>query len=156
MDKNFFNQIRILDGGMGQELLAKGLISKGTLWSASANLDKKFHDLVIDLHLSYINSGADVIVTNTFSARRIRLIQNKVNEHFKYINEQACMLAIKAKSKSTKNILIAGSLPSQRDTYVEDKRETNKIEKDFLDQACLLYTSPSPRDATLSRMPSSA
>ena len=55
MDKNFFNQIRILDGGMGQELLAKGLISKGTLWSASANLDKKFHDLVIDLHLSYIN-----------------------------------------------------------------------------------------------------
>ena len=26
----------------------------------------------------------------------------------------------------------------------------------FLDTACLLYTSPSPRDATLSRMPSSA
>ena len=138
MDKNFFNQIRILDGGMGQELLAKGLISKGTLWSASANLDKKFHDLVIDLHLSYINSGADVIVTNTFSARRIRLIQNKVNEHFKYINEQACMLAIKAKSKSKKDILIAGSLPSQRDTYVEDKRETNEIEKDFLDQAIII------------------
>ena len=138
MDKNFFNQIRILDGGMGQELLAKGLISKGTLWSASANLDKKFHDLVIDLHLSYINSGADVIVTNTFSARRIRLIQNKVNEHFKYINEQACVLAIKAKSKSKKDILIAGSLPSQRDTYVEDKRETNELEKAFLDQAIII------------------
>jgi len=28
------------------------------------------------------------------------------------------------------------------------------VAKDFL--ACLLYTSPSPRDATLSRMPSSA
>ena len=26
----------------------------------------------------------------------------------------------------------------------------------ILDDACLLYTSPSPRDATLSRMPSSA
>ena len=26
----------------------------------------------------------------------------------------------------------------------------------FLSKACLLYTSPSPRDATLSRMPSSA
>ena len=25
-----------------------------------------------------------------------------------------------------------------------------------IDEACLLYTSPSPRDATLSRMPSSA
>ena len=27
---------------------------------------------------------------------------------------------------------------------------------DAYDQTCLLYTSPSPRDATLSRMPSSA
>ena len=138
MNKDFFKQIRILDGGMGQELHAKGLISMGTLWSASANLEKKFHNLVVDLHLSYINSGADVIVTNTFSARRIRLIQNKVNEHFKYINEQACLLAIKAKDLSKKNILIAGSLPSQSDTYVEDQRKSNEIEKDFLDQATII------------------
>ena len=138
MNKDFFKKVRILDGGMGQELHAKGLISMGTLWSASANLEKKFHNLVVDLHLSFINSGADVIVTNTFSARRIRLIQNKVNEHFKYINEQACLLAIKAKDLSKKNILIAGSLPSQSDTYVEDQRKSNEIEKDFLDQATII------------------
>ena len=138
MNKNFFKQVRILDGGMGQELHAKGLISMGTLWSASANLEKKFHNLVVDLHLSYINSGADVIITNTFSARRIRLIQNKVNEHFNYINEQACLLAIKAKDLSKKNLLIAGSLPSQSDTYVEDQRNSNEIEKDFLDQATII------------------
>jgi homocysteine S-methyltransferase len=138
MNKDFFKQVRILDGGMGQELHAKGLISMGTLWSASANLETKFHNLVVDLHLSYINSGADVIITNTFSARRIRLIQNKVNEHFKYINEQACLLAIKAKDLSKKNVLIAGSLPSQSDTYVEDQRNSNEIEKDFLDQATII------------------
>ena len=51
MDLNFFNKLRILDGGMGQQLLAKGLISKGTLWSATANLDKNFHDLVVNVHL---------------------------------------------------------------------------------------------------------
>ncbi len=138
MNRDFFKHVRILDGGMGQELHAKGLISMGTLWSASANLEKKFHNLVVDLHLSYIYSGADVIITNTFSARRIRLIQNKVNEHFKYINEQACLLAIKAKDLSKKNVLIAGSLPSQSDTYVEDQRNTNEIEKDFLDQATII------------------
>ena len=138
MNKDFFKQVRILDGGMGQELHAKGLISMGTLWSASANLETKFHNLVVDLHLSYINSGADVIITNTFSARRIRLIQNKVNEHFNYINEQACLLAIKAKDLSKKNVLIAGSLPSQSDTYVEDQRKSNEIEKDFLDQATII------------------
>ena len=104
MNLDFFKKTRILDGGMGQELLARGLVSKGTLWSASAILEKKFHNLVLDLHLSYINSGADVIITNTFSARRIRLIQNKVNEHFKYINEQACLLAIKAKDISIQQV----------------------------------------------------
>ena len=55
MNKDFFKNIRILDGGMGQQLLAKGLISKGTLWSATANLDKNFHDLVVDVHLSLIH-----------------------------------------------------------------------------------------------------
>ena len=32
----------------------------------------------------------------------------------------------------------------------------NSLLRDGLSQSCLLYTSPSPRDATLSRMPSSA
>ena len=33
---------------------------------------------------------------------------------------------------------------------------TQAIEKELLDICCLLYTSPSPRDRTRSRMPSSA
>ena len=40
------------------------------------------------------------------------------------------------------------------DNYVGDKLD--KTEAKDLSDACLLYTSPSPRDATLSRMPSSA
>ena len=40
MDKNYFKKLRVMDGGMGQELHAKGLISKGTLWSTSAILDE--------------------------------------------------------------------------------------------------------------------
>ena len=138
MDLDYFKKIRILDGGMGQELLARGLVSKGTLWSASALLDNKFHKLLIDVHLSFIDAGADIIVTNTFSSRKLRLIQNKVQKHFNFINEQACLLAIKAKELSKKNILIAGSLPAQNDTYVEDIRETKLIEKDFYEQASII------------------
>ncbi|MBD1142925.1 homocysteine S-methyltransferase family protein, partial [Pelagibacterales bacterium SAG-MED35] len=140
MNKDFFKNIRILDGGMGQQLLAKGLISKGTLWSATANLDKNFHDLVVDVHLSFINAGSEVILTNTFAARKIRLIQNKVDEHFKYINEQACLLSIKAKEKSGKNVLIAGSLPCQNDTYLEDQRDSKEVEKAFYEQAKIIAT----------------
>ena len=47
MDKNFFKKIRILDGGMGQELLHKGLKPKGTLWSAHAQTIKFLLALIL-------------------------------------------------------------------------------------------------------------
>ena len=138
MDLNYFKKVRILDGGMGQELLRKGLKTKGTLWSTSALLDEKFHQLVIDVHLSFINSGADVIVTNNFSSRRVRLIENRVENKFDYVNKKSCELAIKARDISKKNILIAGSLPPQNGTYIEDDREISLIKKDFNEQAKII------------------
>ena len=39
---------------------------------------------------------------------------------------------------------------------ISDKFTINRTEWDIKFSSCLLYTSPSPRDATLSRMPSSA
>jgi len=135
MDLNYFKRTRILDGGMGQELLAKGLISKGTLWSTSALLDDKFHQLLIDVHRSFINAGADVIVTNNFSSRKVRLIENKVEDKFEYVNKKACELANKAREISKENILVAGSLPPQNGTYVIDERNINTIKKDFKEQA---------------------
>ena len=138
MNINYFSKVRILDGGMGQELLAKGLKAKGSLWSAAALIKKKYHQLVVDTHLDFIRSGADVIVTNNFSARRVRMIQNEVEEHFNYANEKAGELALKAKEISKENVLIAGSLPAQNDTYVLDQRDKKVIEKGFYDQAILL------------------
>ena len=138
MNKNYFSKVRILDGGMGQHLLAKGLKLKGSLWSATALIEKKYHQLVIEAHLDFIKSGADVIVTNNFSARRARMIENKVEEHFNYANEKAGELAVKAKKISKKNILVAGGLPAQYDTYVLDQRDKKIIEKGFYDQAILL------------------
>jgi len=138
MNKDYFLKTRILDGGMGQTLLANGLEPRGSLWSATALIDKKYHQLVVDAHLEFINSGVDVIVTNNFSARRVRMLQNNVDEHFNYANEKAGELALKAKEISKKNILIAGSLPAQNDTYVTDQRDKKIIEKGFYDQAVLL------------------
>ena len=126
MNKNYFEELRILDGGMGQELHAKGLISKGTLWMTSAVLDEKYHNLIVDTHLDYISAGAEVITTATFSSRLIRMEQNKADHLFEFANKKACELALKAKQISEKEIFIAGSIPAQFDTYKEDTRE-NKI-----------------------------
>ena len=61
---------------MGQELLARGMKPIGTLWSASALIDEKYHKLLFDTHIDFIKAGAEVIVTTTFASRRIRLIEN--------------------------------------------------------------------------------
>ena len=82
MNNDFFKKTRILDGGMGQELLARGMEPNGTLWSANALLQKKYHPLLLDLHLDFIKSGSEVIVTNTFTLRRKRLRDNGIEDQF--------------------------------------------------------------------------
>ena len=139
MDINYFKSTRILDGGMGQELLFKGLKPKGTLWSSHALIDESCHQMVIDAHLDFINAGAEVIVTSTFTARRNRLIQNDCEKYFEQINIKAVELAQKARDISKKDILIAGGLPNQKQTYEADLgKDLDSIEKNFYDQAKIL------------------
>ena len=137
MDKNFFKQIRILDGGMGQELLARGLNPEGTLWSAKALLDKENHSLIENIHEDFVKAGAEVIVTNTFATRRQRLKQNNLEDKFEILNKQAGEIAKKIKEKYPK-IFIAGGLPPQNVTYSSDKRDENEIFNNFKDQAKIL------------------
>ncbi len=137
MNKNFFNKLRILDGGMGQELLARGLKPEGTLWSAKALLDEKYHSLIEKIHKDFIKAGAEVIVTNTFASRRIRLRQNNLEDKFEVLNKQAGIIAKKVKDENP-NILVAGGLPPQNVTYSEDIREEKEIFDNFKDQAKIL------------------
>ena len=137
MNINFFKQARILDGGMGQELLARGMKPKGTLWSASALLDKNYHQLLLDTHRDFVKAGAEVIVTATFTTRRKRLRDNNIEDKFEYLNKEAGEIAIKIK-KDYPNVLIAGGLPPQNLTYEADDRTEEEITKNFNEQAKLL------------------
>ena len=137
MDINFFKKTRILDGGMGQELLARGMKPNGTLWSANALLKDKYHQLLLDTHLDFIKSGAEIIVTTTFTTRRLRLRDNKVEDMFEYLNRKAGEIAKKAKAINP-HVLIAGGLPPQYLTYEADIRSDEEIKENFYDQARLL------------------
>lgn len=138
MDTNFFKTTRILDGGMGQELLARGMKARGTLWSANAVLDKSQHQLLVDTHLDFIRAGAEVIVTATFCTRRQRLRDNGVEDRFEYANRTAGELAVQARDISGKPVLIAGGLPPQDRTYEADSRSDKDIRESFREQALLL------------------
>ena len=137
MDIDFFKKIRILDGGMGQELLARGMKPQGTLWSATAILNEKYHKLLYDTHVDYIKAGAEVIVTTTFASRKTRLRENKVEDKFEYLNKKAGEIAKKTKD-TYPDVLIAGGLPPQGSTYKEDNRSNDEISEDFYKHAELL------------------
>ena len=137
MNLDFFKQTRVLDGGMGQELLARGMKPKGTLWSANALLDENYHQLLLDTHRDFVKAGAEVIVTATFTTRRKRLRDNNVEDKFEYLNKKAGQIALAVK-KEFPNIFVAGGLPPQNLTYEADDRSDEEIIKDFNEQAKLL------------------
>ena len=137
MDLNFFKKTRVLDGGMGQELLARGMKPNGTLWSANAILDENYHQLLSDTHRDFIKAGAEVIVTTTFTTRRKRLRDNNVEDKFEYLNKKAGQIAFDIK-KEFPNILVAGGIPPQNLTYEADERSEDEIIKNFNEQAKLL------------------
>jgi len=137
MNLDYFKTTKILDGGMGQELLANGMKSNGTLWSANAVLKKEYHQLLLDTHCNFIKAGAEVIVTATFTMRRKRLRDNFVEDKFEYLNQKAGEIALKTK-ENFPNIKIAGGLPPQNLTYEADERDEVMIEDNLNEQARLL------------------
>ncbi len=136
-NNKYFRQVRILDGGMGQELLSRGMDPSGTLWSAKALIEKKYHKLLEDTHKDFIKCGADVIVTNTFTTRKTRLKENGIENKFEYLNKKAGEIAEKAK-KNFPDVLVAGGLPPQNNTYSPDNRSKDEVYSNYYEQAKLL------------------
>ena len=124
---------------MGQLLINKGMVTKGTLWSATALVDENLNYLVLDSHLEFIDSGAEIIVTNNFKVRKNTFSENGINEKFDFANKRAGELALKATQKSNKKILIAGSIPTRGITYQPNQNyNENTVYEEFFQTARVL------------------
>ena len=134
INKDYFRQTRVLDGGMGQELLARGMKPNSRLWSANAILDENYHQLVLDTHIDFIKAGAEIIVTTTFATRQKRLKENNLLHKFEYLNQKAGEIAQAAKQEFP-NTYIAGGIPPQNLTYEADDRGETEITENFNSQA---------------------
>lgn len=111
----------ILDGAIGSLLEQQGLINEDSSWSAKANL--KYPDKVLSIHKSYIESGADIITTNTFRTNPISLHQVGIKNFKRYV-KKAVELAIQAKGHSP--VLIAGSNAPAEDCYQVERTISKK------------------------------
>jgi len=66
--------------------------------------------LVAELHRDYINSGAQVILTNTFGANRIKLSRHGLEDKLAEINAAGVDLARRAVAASFRDVLVAGDV----------------------------------------------
>jgi S-methylmethionine-dependent homocysteine/selenocysteine methylase len=99
----------IIDGGMGTELEKSGVPMDGKVWSGQAVLSHP--DAVRAAHEAFINAGAEVIITNTFSSARHMLDPAGLGDLVKDINLNAVGLAQQARENVAKQpVAIAGSI----------------------------------------------
>lgn len=96
----------IADGAMGTILHGRGEGFDGCF--DALNLDNPA--LVADVHKTYIDAGAQLIMTNTFGANRYKLAEHGLDDKVAEINCAAAQLAKRVVEASFKDVLVAGDV----------------------------------------------
>ncbi|MGE0713246.1 MAG: bifunctional homocysteine S-methyltransferase/methylenetetrahydrofolate reductase [Planctomycetota bacterium] len=95
--------VAVCDGAMGTMLYSRGVFVNRSF----DELNLSSPDLVRSVHQEYVDAGADLIETNTFSANRFKLAAHGCEELVGQINREGVRLAREAAGG---RVLVAGSV----------------------------------------------
>lgn len=130
----------VIDGGMGTQLEKVGVAMHGEVWSGAAVLSDP--DVVRRVHEDFIRAGAEVIITNTFSAGRHVLEPGGLGEHVATINTNAVRLAQQARDNAAERpVAILGSICEWAFMHANDWNTPETVGKSVREQARLLHTA---------------
>ena len=87
--------ITILDGGMGQELIARSVGEPTPLWATQVLMEEP--NLVRSVHDEFFAAGAMVATTNSYAIHRDRLITAGLNVQFENLHRIACEIACESR-----------------------------------------------------------
>lgn len=96
----------LADGATGSNLFERGLLSGDApeLWN------DVHPDRIADLHRSFVEAGADIILTNSFGGTRYRLKLHKAEDRVGELNEKAARIARTEADKAGRTVLVGGSI----------------------------------------------
>ncbi|MEM9783993.1 MAG: homocysteine S-methyltransferase family protein [Pseudomonadota bacterium] len=115
------DDVILLDGGMGQELVRRSGRAPTPLWSTQMMLEAP--ELVIDLHRDFAEAGADVLTLNNYAMTRPRLAHAGLESRFLDLQQAAIDAASAARSSAAvggRPIRLAGCLPPLVSSYRPD------------------------------------
>lgn len=98
--------VLLADGAMGTVLYARGV----PFDRCFDELNLSAPNIVRDIHRDYIESGAELIETNTFGANRFKLSTHNLERRFAEINRAGAALAREAVQASGRPVYVAGSM----------------------------------------------
>ena len=168
LEDHLKQRILVLDGAMGTMIQNLGLNEsdyrnteledhESPLFGNSDLLNLTRPEAIQGIHEAFLEAGADIVSTNTFTATSIAQADYALEHKVRDINLFGAQLARAAADKfstAERPRFVAGSIgPTNRTASLSPDVNDPGFRNVYF---CLLYTSPSPRDATLSRMPSSA
>lgn len=114
----------ILDGGMGRELQRRGAPFRQPEWSALALSEAP--QAVEAVHAAYIESGADVITSNSYAVVPFHIGEERFAAEGQALAALAGELARRAVQASGKPVRVAGSLPPLFGSYRPDLFEAGR------------------------------
>ncbi len=106
-------KIVLLDGGMGQELVARSKNPPAPLWSANVMMHEP--EIVEAVHRDYIEAGAKVLTLNTYSATPERLARDASEELFESFQVKAIEIALAARGDT--DVTLGGCMPPLFGSY---------------------------------------
>jgi S-methylmethionine-dependent homocysteine/selenocysteine methylase len=113
-------EITLLDGGMGQELVARSGDDPTPLWATRVMLDHP--GMVRDIHADYFAAGATIATTNTYAIHHDRLERAGLDPMFHALHLRALAEAHEARAPYP-GTRIAGSLGPLQASYRPDLTE---------------------------------
>jgi S-methylmethionine-dependent homocysteine/selenocysteine methylase len=115
----------ILDGGMGRELQRRGAPFRQPEWSALALTEAPQH--VQAVHAAYIESGANVITTNSYAVVPFHIGEERFAAEGQALAHLAGQLARQAADAAGGKARVAGSLPPLFGSYRPDLFQAARV-----------------------------
>lgn len=112
----------LLDGGMGQELVHRAGDKPTNLWSTKVMMDHP--GLVAEVHRDYFDAGATIATTNSYAIHRDRLKGDELSTQFESLHAAALKEAAESKRPGTR---IAGAIGPLIASYRPDIHPNSDI-----------------------------